>query len=127
MDSRIECTLSKFAKDTKLCGAVNRLKGKDATQEDFDRLGRWACVNLMKFNNAKCKILHMGHGNIKHKYRLGNEWIESSSEDKDLVVLVYKKLNMSCKCALAVQLANCTLGCIKCVTSKWSKVIFSLY
>ncbi|GAB0184435.1 mitochondrial enolase superfamily member 1 [Grus japonensis] len=30
MDSRIECTLSKFADDTKLCGGVNMLEGRDA-------------------------------------------------------------------------------------------------
>ena len=29
MDSGIECTLSKFANDTELCGAVNTLEGRD--------------------------------------------------------------------------------------------------
>jgi len=63
MESGIECTLSKFADDTVLCGAVNWLEGRDATQKDLDRLQWRTCVNLMRFNKAKCKVLHMGRGN----------------------------------------------------------------
>jgi len=84
MDSGTECTPCNFADDTKLCGVVNTLEGRDAIQRDPDRPGRWACVNLLKFNKSKGKVLHTGQGNPKNKYRLGREWIESNPEEKDL-------------------------------------------
>ena len=83
MDSGTECTLSRFADDTKLCGVVDTMEGRDAIQRDLDRLERWACVTRMKFKKAKCKVLHVGRGNPKHKYSLGREWLKSSPEEKD--------------------------------------------
>jgi len=82
----------------------------------------------MKFNKAKCKVLHLGQGNPKHKYRLGREWTESRSEDKNSGLLVDDKLTMTQLCILIVRKANHILACIKRnVTSRSREGILLLY
>ena len=76
---------------------------------------------------SKCQNLHLGWSNDGHKYKLGEEWLESSPAERDLGVLVDSRISVSQQCVLAAKRANHILGCIKHSITSLSKEEILLY
>ncbi|PKU35649.1 hypothetical protein llap_14051 [Limosa lapponica baueri] len=128
LDEGTECTLSKFAEDTKLGGVADTPEGCAAIQQDLDRLESWVVRSLTKFNKSKCRVLCLGSNNPINQYRVGGDLLQSSSVEGDLGVLVDNRMTMRQQCALVAKKANGLLGCInKSVSSRLREVILPLY
>lgn len=98
---------------------------RDIIQRHFYRLEEWACMNLMRFSKARLKVLHPSSFNQKYQFKLGDVMIESSHAEKDLGVLVDKKLDVNWHGA---QKADCILGCMKRIMgSSFREVVLLLY
>uniref|UniRef100_A0A8B9E1L1 Reverse transcriptase domain-containing protein n=1 Tax=Anser cygnoides TaxID=8845 RepID=A0A8B9E1L1_ANSCY len=113
LDEGMECAVSKFADDSKLKGVADMPECCAALQWDLDRLENWAGRNLMKYNEGKCRVLHLGKNNPRHQYKLRTALLESNEGERDLGVLVDSKMTMSQHSALVARKASGILGCIR--------------
>ena len=93
LDKEIDCILYKSTGNTKLEGSINLHESSNL--RDPDRLDQWAEAKCMRFNKTMCGVLYFGHNNPRQFYLLGEEWLESCVEEKDLKVLI----NMNQQCA----------------------------
>uniref|UniRef100_A0A803TCK4 Reverse transcriptase domain-containing protein n=1 Tax=Anolis carolinensis TaxID=28377 RepID=A0A803TCK4_ANOCA len=129
LDEGLEGPIIKFTDDTKLGGITNTPEDRSRIQNDLNRLERWAETNKMKFNRDRCKILHFGRKNGMQRYKMGDDaWLDSSTCEKDLGVLVDNKLNMSQQCDAAAKKANRILACInRSIVCRSRELMLPLY
>ena len=104
--------IQKFADDTKLGMLVNSEADAEQMQAVIDELHRWAERWAMAFNEGKCKIMHFGRDNIRHKYFMNGTQLEEVEEEKDLGVWVETSMKPNKQCDTAAKKANFVLGMI---------------
>jgi len=113
LPSVIDTKCKVFADDTKLYHPILSLIDFEILQNDLDKLIIWSNTWLLGFNEAKCKVMHVGKHNPCYNYSLNGVVLETVKEEKDLGVLVTDELSFSKYIAKAAAKANSVLGMIK--------------
>ena len=113
IDVNIISTLSKFADDCKAACAVHCTERAFKLQEDITKLYWWSKDWQMLFHPAKCKCLHVGYNNLGCDYFLGDNRIQTVTQEKDLGVTVQYDLSPGAHIGEIVKKANRNLGMIR--------------
>jgi hypothetical protein len=87
-----------FADDTKIYSNVNTTTQCDELQQDLDNLCDWSSKWKLSFNAKKCKVMHIGSTNERHRYSMldkdGNFiHLDSAQSEKDLGVTFNENLH----------------------------------
>jgi ribonuclease P/MRP protein subunit RPP40 len=118
----------KFADDTKLVSRVLHDKERNEVRNDLDKLMNWSSTWKMPFNVEKCKIMHVGNGNLNCNFVLWEKWLDVVSEVSDLGVLYTDSFKQGMQCAKASKSANKIAELIyRTISSRSVDVMLPLY
>ena len=102
-----------FADDTKLFRALRSSEDKVKLQQDLDSLMEWSQKWQLGFNESKCKVLHLGSANERMKYQMGASTLETTTNEKDLGVIIDEQLKFHQHVTTAVNKASRMLGLVR--------------
>ena len=128
LDLGLDCRVWKFADDTKVVRVVQNTQDCFRQQRNMDRVEGWGQKWKMEFNVNKCKVMHVGYGNLKFGYSMNGQWLQECDYEKDLGVVIDRNLKSSRQVLEARNKANRMLGFIsRNVSYKSRDVVKRLY
>ena len=79
-------------------------------------------------NTDKCSVIHIGNGNLKHKYSLCGSVLRDSTNERELGIIVDSSMKFTEQCNTAIKNTNSTLGLIRrTIKCKSQHIITKLY
>ena len=100
MPDIIESMCQLFADDAKVFRKISSDDECSKLQEDLNKLTEWSNRWNLPFNTGKCKSLHIGRNNSKHKYNMDGIELNQVHDEKDLGVIIDQDLNFHKQTAL---------------------------
>ena len=110
LDAARVAIVVKFADNTKVAQPISTEEDRNSLQAALDGLVHWADLWGMAFNVAKCKVMHIGHGNPQYDYTMQNMPLSVTEEERDLGVVTSFRLKPGAQCAKAARTAQRVLG-----------------
>ena len=98
--------MKKLADDTKCGQIITDKKDSEILQENINHLLEWSTKWGMEFNKDKCKIMHIGKNNPNFEYHMEGIKLTCVEYEKDIGVILNRKLKPSQHCSEAVRIAN---------------------
>ena len=98
---------NKFADDSKVAKIIRNIEDIKLLQTALNGLMEWADRWGMRFNIDKCKVIHVGRTNPKHKYFMGTNELAAESFERDIGVIINESLKPHQQCQKA---ANAGMG-----------------
>ena len=106
LEDDISSKVLKFADDTKVIRKVTNDTDKQSLQDDLDKLVKWSEKWQMLLNFGKCKCIHIGHGNMDEEYKMGDDVIGRTTQEKELGVTFSADMKVSEQCGIAASKGN---------------------
>ncbi|CAM5088479.1 unnamed protein product [Eretmochelys imbricata] len=110
LEKGVNSKVAKFVDDTELLKIVKTKADCKELQKDLTKLSDWATKWQMKFNVGKCKVTHIGKNNPNYTYNMMGTNLATTTQEKDLGVIVDSSLKTSTQCA---EQSKKQMGCCK--------------
>jgi hypothetical protein len=111
----VKAALFLFADDSKIWKEIEGQHDKVSLQEDLNAMEQWSKTWLLEFHPDKLKLIHMNikHEEVESDYKVGEYTVKGVQKEKDLGVIVDKRLSFEQHITYIVKKANSTMAMIR--------------
>ena len=117
MPEVVDSPVHMLADDTKIDWHITTQSDQETLQADLKQVEEWSRKLQLRFNEEKCKVMHLGRNNHKYEYAIASSGTNTTpgetTDERDLGVQVDRELKFDQHVELIANKANMMLGLIR--------------